>query len=255
MKKHDPASLLDSKLSTAHEIDFRTQLDQYIENSIGSNIEKFQNFSKYIPVQDLRRFLCKYELYKLMLPCHGSIIECGVAFGNGLMTWSQLTEMFEPINRTRQIYGFDTFTGFPELSEKDRQGLSDKAVKGGYAIDSYVDLQKCLAVHDQNRILKHIPRTHLVQGNAVETIPLFLEQNPHLVVSLLYLDFDIYEPTVSAIRHFLPRIPKGGIVAFDELNDEYWPGETQAVFEEIGLNNLRIQRFPYAGTMSYAIIE
>ena len=74
-------------------------------------------------------------------------------------------------------------------------------------------------------------------------------------MSLLWLDFDIYEPTLIALKYLIDRIPKGGIIAFDELNHEVWPGETVAVREALGLNKLRIQRFPFGGTLSYAIIE
>jgi hypothetical protein len=37
-------------------------------------------------------------------------------------------------------------------------------------------------------------------------------------VSLLYLDLDIYEPTKTALHYLLPKMMKGSIVAFDELN-------------------------------------
>jgi len=50
-------------------------------------------------------------------------------------------------------------------------------------------------------------------------------------------------------------MPKGAIVAFDELNVDHWPGETQAVFEAVGLNNLKIRRFPYHPQISYAVLE
>jgi hypothetical protein len=75
------------------------------------------------------------------------------------------------------------------------------------------------------------------------------------VVSLLYLDFDLYAPTKAAIDTLLPRMPKGAILAFDELNQAQWPGETMAVVESIGLRNLRIQRFPYVPQLSYAVLD
>jgi cephalosporin hydroxylase len=59
----------------------------------------------------------------------------------------------------------------------------------------------------------------------------FLTDFPHLVISCLYLDFDIYQPTKVALEHFLPRMPKGSVLVFDELNEEAFPGETIAVME------------------------
>ena len=102
--------------------------------------------------------------------------------------------------------------------------------------------------------LNHIQKVKLIKGDIKNTLHRYLKQSPHTVVSLLWLDFDIYEPTVVAIKQLIPRIPKGGIIAFDELNHEVWPGETTAVMEEIGLNNLKLERFSFGGTVSYAII-
>ena len=49
-------------------------------------------------------------------------------------------------------------------------------------------------------------------------------------------------------------MPKGAIVAFDELNAPNWPGETLAVMETIGIRNLRIERFQLDTLISYAIL-
>ena len=86
-------------------------------------------------------------------------------------------------------------------------------------------------------------------------MPRFIEENPHTVVAMLYLDFDAYEPTKMALKTFLPRMPKGGVICFDELVDENWPGETMAVLETIGLRNLNIRRFPFVSNLSFAVLD
>jgi hypothetical protein len=58
-----------------------------------------------------------------------------------------------------------------------------------------------------------------------------------------------------ALRHFVPRIPKGGVIVFDELNNAAWPGETAAVQEALGLSALRIRRLPYEPHISYCVVE
>ncbi len=75
------------------------------------------------------------------------------------------------------------------------------------------------------------------------------------MVALLYLDFDLYEPTKIAIQTLLPRMPKGSLLVFDELDQAAWPGETLAVLETVGLHNLRIERFPFTPQLSFAVIE
>lgn len=255
MTFQDPSRFLEPSRTTTNEIQFRVSLEDYFSNSIGNNVEKLQNFTKYVPTQDLRKFLCRYELFRKILHVHGSIVECGVLYGGGLMAWAQLSEIFEPLNHLRNIIGFDTFAGFVSISEVDKTGIAFQGKNGGLAIDTYDDLLKSIALYNKNRFLNHIEKVKLVKGDIAESLPKFLKANPHLVVSLLYLDFDIYEPTVVALKHLMPRIPKGGIVAFDELNHEVWPGETIAVMQEIGINKLRVERFPFGSTMSYAVIE
>jgi hypothetical protein len=251
----DPSRFLEPSRTTKEEIEYRFDLERYYSKSLGSNVEKLQNFAKYVPTQDLRKFICRHELFKKVLHVHGSVVECGVLYGGGLMTWAQLSEILEPLNHTRNIVGFDTFSGFELLSDKDKTGTAYQGKKGGLAIDSYDDLLESIKLYNESRFLSHIQKVKLVKGDVKDTLAKYIEENPHLVVSLLWLDFDIYEPTVVALKQLVPRIPKGGIIAFDELNHEVWPGETIAVMEEIGLKNLRIKRFSFGGTMSYAVIE
>jgi len=116
-------------------------------------------------------------------------------------------------------------------------------------------LQKCIELYDSNRFLNHIPKIELVKGDARKTIPKYLKQNPHLVVSLLNLDMDIFEPTKVALENFVPRMPKGGIIIFDELNSKDWVGETRAVLKTIGIRNLKIERFSFDSHISYAILD
>lgn len=249
-------AMQEQKMSTDKERAYRASLEDYFAGSMGTNVDRLKNFSKYVPRQLLTRFISRYELFKKVLHVNGSIAECGVFMGGGLMSWAQISSILEPVNWTRQIIGFDTFEGFPSLSEKDtRTSESQFAHVGGLAMNSYDDLQAAIQLYDQNRNLGHLPKVRLVKGDATQTIPAYISENPHTVISLLYLDFDIYEPTKVALEHFLPRMPKGAIVAFDELNSPNWPGETEAVMEVIGLRNLRLQRFEFDTLISYAVLE
>jgi hypothetical protein len=69
------------------------------------------------------------------------------------------------------------------------------------------------------------------------------------------LDFDIYEPTCVALETIVPRMPRGGVLIFDELNDKRWQGETVAVMEKLGLRNLRIRKYSHEPHISYTILE
>jgi hypothetical protein len=236
------------------ELSYMEALEQKVCDSALSILERMISFPMYVPRQTLATFLYKYELFKKVLNVHGSIVECGVAYGAGLMTFAQFSAILEPVNYTRKIIGFDTFMGFPGISAQDAGSRDKHCKKGGMAVDTYAELQQCIELYDENRQVSHIPKVELVKGDAKKTIPSYIEKNPHLVVSLLYLDFDVYDPTLIALKNFVPRMPKGAIIAFDELCHPEWPGETVAVMEEIGINNLRIQRVPFDTTRSYAVL-
>jgi hypothetical protein len=241
---------------TENDKKFSREMESYFNNSLGSNMDKLRNFAKFVPRQALSNFLAKHELFENVLNIHGNIIECGVFLGGGLITWAQLSAIFEPYNHVRKILGFDTFTGFPGVAEQDKSSSNPNYVKkGGLATNALSDLEQCIGLYDLNRPVGHIPRVELVIGDAINTIPEYIKKNQHLVVAMLYLDFDLYEPTRLAIESFLPRMPKGAILAFDELNQSAWPGETLAVLDSIGVRNLRIQRFPYMPQLSYAILD
>lgn len=256
MIKKDPHRFHHPKQTSKSDIEYRIALEDYFSESIGSNVEKLINFPKYVPRPAIMRFLCHYEIFKRILDIQGSIVECGVLFGGSLMTWAHLSAILEPINHQRRIIGFDTFSGFASVRDEDKaKGMSKRVKEGGLAIDTYEDLNESIRIHDISRYLNHIQKVKLVKGDIKDTVPAFVEENPHLVVSLLYLDVVIYEPTSVALEYLASRIPKGGIIAFDELNTEAAPGETMAVIEKLGINNLRIQRPVFGTNISYAIVE
>ena len=88
----------------------------------------------------------------------------------------------------------------------------------------------------------------------MKTADTFLKENPHVLISLLYLDFDLYEPTKKALEVFLPRMSKGAIVAFDEINHPLWPGETLALLESMNIRDVKVQKFPFEINMSFVVL-
>ena len=108
---------------------------------------------------------------------------------------------------------------------------------------------------DDNRFLHQFPKVELVAGDACRTIPAYVETHRHLSVSLLFLDFDLYEPTKAALDHLLPRMPKGAVLAFDEINNANWPGETEALIRHLGtLNGMPIRKFDFDPNIAYAVL-
>lgn len=217
--------------------------------------KKIENFPKYVRRQNLTRFLALYEIYKRVLNVKGSVVECGVNHGFGLMSWAKFSAILEPVNLMRKVYGFDTFEGFPSVGSHDRSGYSSHVKTGDLAADVQEELEELAQIFDSTRYLGHVNKIQLIKGDATETIPKFICDNPHIVVSLLFLDFDLYEPTKVALEHFLPRMPKGSIVAFDELDNALWPGETLAMLEIHSKYRLKIQRLTFDPYIGYAVLD
>ena len=243
-------------------IDYKDEISHYYQNSVGTDYVKISQFPKYVTELDLRNFLFRVEIFKKILNIHGSILELGVLFGGGLMSWAKLSSIYEPSNYSRKIVGFDTFSGFPSISSKDKisksieksRGMKNPKKQGNY-VDSYDDLLKSISLYDRDRYQNQSPKVELVKGDVTKTLPKYLKENPHLIVSLLNLDLDIYSGTKEALKLLLPLMPKGAIICFDELNHPNWPGETIAVIEELGIQNIRLKRFDFAPSPSYAILE
>jgi len=239
--------------STAEKEASREYAKAFDENSAPTHV-KLQDFAKYARRQDLTGFLARYEIFKRVLGVKGSVIECGVFRGGGLMSWANFSAILEPNNLGRRIYGFDTFEGFESIGPED-SSRHRETKQGELRSDSFDEIQKLIATFDKNRFLGHVDKVHLVKGDATDTIPKFVADHPHLVVSLLFLDFDLYEPTKVAIDSFLPRMPKGAIIAFDELDNPAWPGETLAMIESIGSNRLRIERCEFDPYVGFAVLD
>ena len=237
----------------------RTVLDGLCEAFEKSRLplgQKLQTFPRHVRRQDVARFLVKYEIFKQTLHVNGSVVEGGVFAGGGLMAWAHFSAILEPYNHTRRIIGFDTFSGFPGVDERDKKtGRSEHLHSGAFKTNDSIEdeIMQLVAIHDRNRPIGHVPKVELVAGDACRTIPRYLAKTPHLLVSLLYLDFDIYAPTKAALKFIYPRVVKGGIVAFDELNCAEFPGETTALLESLDLGSVELRRSPYDPYISYFV--
>ena len=128
----------DKPLRTDAEREVGRNVERIFLESLDSVEIKLENFPKYVRRQHLKRFLALYEIFKLVLAVKGSIVECGVFRGFGLMAWAKLSAMLEPENLTRRIYGFDTFAGFP--ARRAGPQCRSAGPPGELSADSYDEL-------------------------------------------------------------------------------------------------------------------
>lgn len=246
---------LNPATNTAQNVKFIDELEAYHAQNRDTYADQTAAFMKFVPRQRLTDFLSRYETFRKVLPVQGSVVDCGVYKGRSLMTYAQLSAILEPMNYQRQIIGFDTFSGNTPLSPEDRAGTHPENRAGGYRAEAEEDLKRCIALFDKNRFLGHIPKVILVKGDITTTAPRYVAKNPHLVVSLLSLDVSLFEPTRAALKAFLPRMPKGAVITFSEMNCSDFTGEVQALVKEVGIPRLRIRRHPFDTVASFAVLE
>ena len=58
----------EKQYNTKKDYEYLEGLEKYFEKSIGTNVEKLQNFAKYVPRQNLTTFLTRYKIFKKILP-------------------------------------------------------------------------------------------------------------------------------------------------------------------------------------------
>jgi hypothetical protein len=256
LKKSDSKNIFhEPKLQSESDLNYFKLMAEVFEVSSEPLRDKIDAFAKFASRQSIAKFLARYEIFKKIIEVNGSIVECGVLHGAGLFTFAKLSSIFEPVNHTRRIIGFDTFSGFSSIAKEDKgSGTSSHLFNGGLRGSSKQELEMAIKLYDSNRNLSHIRKVELIEGDMSVTAPDYLERNPQTIVSLLYLDLDIYQPTKAALETFVPRMPKGAIIVFDELNTETFPGETIALQCTLGISNLRLQRLTIDPYISFAVI-
>ncbi|GAG45973.1 unnamed protein product, partial [marine sediment metagenome] len=192
------------------------------------------------------------EIYKKILNVHGVIMEFGVYWGRDLALLQNLRGLYEPSNFTRKIIGFDTFEGIKGF-DNEKDGL--KGYNGDFATtkDYEIYLEKILEYHEKECYLPHIKKFKLIKGDVRETLPKYLEENPETIIAFAYFDMDIYDPTKIVLENIKSHLVKGSIIVFDEINYDRFPGETTAVKEVFGLNNIKLQRIAHEPVPSYFI--
>ncbi len=241
--------------SNDHENQTRSQLVQQLKNCPIPDSEILSNLGLFLNSKNLSRILFMDFLYRQIVDVQGVIIEFGTRWGQNAALFSALRGIYEPFNRHRKIIAFDTFSGFPGVAQED--GSSEMMSNGSLAVsDNYeAFLQGILECHEQDAPLSHIKKSEIRAGDAIEQIDRYLKEAPESIIALAYFDFDLYEPTKKCLQAIRPRLVKGSVLGFDELNDPDSPGETLALMEEFGLNQVRLKRYRYTSRVSYFVVE
>jgi hypothetical protein len=178
-------------------------------------------FALYAGVHTIGNKLWTYDLFKTTIGIPGDLYEFGCWKGANLMFLAKLNKLFEP-SSPKQIYGFDNFSGLPDVSSLD----------GSYAqkqVGKYLGNEQQLK--NAIELFELEDKVSLIVGDALETIPKFQSNKKEAICSLAYIDFDLYEPCAAALRFLEESLSVGGLIIFDEAGTKEWPGETLAMKE------------------------
>ena len=252
MDQSNPKNYIES------ERDYFLRSHDYFYGSSGSFTEKVHAFPRFISRQAMSYFLARNEAYQKILNVHGNILDFGVYRGGSLFTWMHLSSIYEPYNHIRKIIGFDSFQGFSELGKEDfgaDGGELALKVQGGMAYEGAHELREGIKLLDLNRPLGHVSKGSIVEGLLPYSCQKYLETHPENIVAMANFGLGLYEPTLKILQLIQPRLVRGSVLIFEDLNQATWPGETRALFEVFDSKKISISRVPYCPHISWVQIE
>jgi len=179
----------------------------------------YDKFNDFIFSDDLKltgKLLHRFQHFLNVLYLPGDIVEVGVFKGSGVASFLKFIEVYCP-NSNKKVIGFDIF------DTEDAEKILN--------IDGDQDKQNMFSVYDRvshsdltiESVKKNLNKTNinenkfkLVKGDVQYSIPKFLDENPGLRISLLYMDVDLDRPTYHSLKYLWERILPGGVIIFDE---------------------------------------
>jgi O-methyltransferase len=179
-------------------------------------------------------------LYIYLNNIGGSIAEAGVYKG----------DFSHHINRLfpdRRLYLFDTFEGYDErdfAAEKANNEVFDEFAAGAEAVNRLADTSVKLVLgklpNPQNAVIK--------KGYFPSTFDLGDE-----VFSFVFLDLNLYQPTIEGLKIFYPLMSKGGVILVHDYFYSTQNGVYNAVNEFMGAMSL--SAVPAADNTAIAIVK
>lgn len=209
----------------------------------------------YMRSSALAKVLFVDEAYRLIVDQPGIIVEFGTWWGQNLVLLENLRAIYEPFNQSRRIIGFDTFEGYPSVSDRDTP--SDTIKIGGYKVSAdYPEyLIALIDYHEKNNVLAAVKKHGIVQGDVSKTAPAYFKEHDDVVIALAYFDLALYEPTKAALEAIKPHLIPGSVLMLDEFNNADYPGETRAFKELFKGTRFRAKKSRFMTDRTFIIIE
>lgn len=141
----------------------------------------------------------------------GAVAELGVFRGD---TAKYINHIF----KESEFFLLDTFEGFDERDCKaENQSSFSKANNNDFSLTS-LDLVKSK--------MPYVEKCHFLKGYFPETA-VGIPQNTQF--KFVNLDVDLYQPILSGLEFFYPRLSGGGVILIDDYFHPYYTGVKMAV--------------------------
>jgi O-methyltransferase len=166
-----------------------------------------------------KTYLHNLELAKSKAGIAGSVVECG--------TWKggMIAGIAKILGNQRDYYLYDSFEGLPEAKKIDGEAAltwqMNKADPGYH--------NNCSAKYeDAEEAMKKSGAKHykIIKGWFEHTLPHHPQNDK---ISILRLDGDWYESTLTCLNHFFAKVVPGGLIIIDDY--KIWEGCTKAVHD------------------------
>lgn len=158
--------------------------------------------------ENLRHFLKCFQFIRGNR-IEGDILEFGVFRGATLIVMDTVIGQIMNRHESPKIYGFDSFQGLPEPRGKDTKHAA-----------FYMGRYNCTKEELLHRLKKskaNIEKIHIIEGWYDDVLTLELrEQLAIKKASLIDIDCDFYESTVTVLNWCEPLMGQGTIISFDD---------------------------------------
>lgn len=137
----------------------------------------------------------------------GNCAEVGVYYGGSA------DFIYRQMNEGKKLYLFDTFAGFPELTEHDPVAWHQDSFNW-----------KTGLTHIYQQVVDHFKdkNVSIIKGD----FPTSVTGNTEIensTFSFVHIDADAYLPTLNSLEFFYPRMVKGGIILLHDYNHQDTP--------------------------------
>lgn len=195
------------------------------DNEIRTNV--FSNVNAYNEHNHPRViWLKKYAESVYEKGISGAVAEAGVNRGD-------FAEYINKYFYDRQLYLFDTFSGFDERDLAIEREIGDDAF-----LNSSFNSGECFKMGNEDMVIKRMshPSKCVIRKGY---FPDSAEGLGNIEFCFVNLDMDLYKPILEGLRFFYPRMVKGGAILVHDYINERLPGVALAVSEyekEIGMH-------------------